>query len=208
MISVAEAERRMLEQVSPLPPEVCPLEAASGRVLREAVMAARPAPPFDRVMMDGYALSVAAWKAGRRDYLVQTTVPAGVPPPSLADSNGAIGVMTGGVLPKGADWVVPVEWCERQAERIQIRAPSEVEPSSGLYIHAAGCDGPAGRTVLPPGVRLGPCEMAVLATENRSSVSCSPKPRIRLITTGDEVVPVGGAARPWQIYGSHAIAAS
>ena len=110
MIPVEEAFRLVLETVPVGAAVTCPLRQAAGRVLRVPVKADRPSPPYDRVVMDGAALSFDTWAKGVRAFPVQDTVAAGQPPPALADPGHAVRVMTGGVLPPGCDMVVPVEW--------------------------------------------------------------------------------------------------
>jgi molybdopterin molybdotransferase len=201
MISVAEAELRILEAVEPGPVERCALQASAGRILRSPLRADRASPPFDRVMMDGYAIAQSAFDQGRRDFTIQGTVAAGEPAPALKTVDQAIEVMTGGVLPEGCDTVIPVEWCQNRDEQIHIEAPRSVH--AGLYVHEFASDGEAGRVVLEAGSRLDPPALAVAANEGAASIRVTRRPRIFLLTTGDEVVAANARPEPWQIRGTH-----
>jgi molybdopterin molybdotransferase len=207
VITVDEAARMVLATASPVVPVECALAEAHGRVLRQEVRADRPAPPFDRVMMDGIAIRFDDWRDGRREFAVQACVPAGVSPPAGLP-RCAIEVMTGGVLPPGCDAVLPVEWIERHGDTVRITSadPRAGELKRGSFIHACGVDGDAGRIVLGEGQRLGPCELAVAATEGAVTLRVNRVPRVCIVTTGDEIVAADAKPLPWQIRGSHAVA--
>jgi molybdopterin molybdotransferase len=208
MIPIVEAERRILSAVQVGTTELVPWQRAHGRVLREAIRADRPSPPFDRIMMDGYALAIDAWRKGRREFVVQETVGAGYQAPELQSPDDALEVMTGGVLPPGCDFVVPMEWCRRDGDRLTVTPPSTAQVDAGLYVHARASDGPAGRTVLEAGVRLDPATLAVATTEGATTLTVTRKPRVALVTTGDEVVRPEEEPKDWQIRGSHGAALS
>ncbi len=208
MISVAEAQQRIEEAVRLGPAEDCPWTQAHGRVLRASIRADRPSPPFDRIMMDGFALASGAWADGQRSFEIQQSVGAGHEAPPLRSPDGALEVMTGGTLPSGCDLVVPVEWCTTEGNHLRISPPESAILEAGLYIHARGSDGDAGRIVLEEGTRLGPAALAVAVTEGATTLRVNRKPRIYLLTTGDEVVLPEATPQPWQIRGSHAAALS
>ena len=113
MISVEEATRLVLATVRPLPTETVPLAAALGRVLRQDLHADRDFPPFDRVAMDGVALAYAAVAGGQTEFPLAGTQFAGQPPTPLPDPTAAVEIMTGAMLPPGADTVVRYEDVER-----------------------------------------------------------------------------------------------
>ncbi len=207
MITVDEAARIILATATPIAPVECALREAHGRILRSDVRADRPAPPFDRVMMDGIAIRFDEWREGHREFAVQAAVRAGVAPPECR-ARCAIEVMTGGVLPPGCDTVIPVEWTERHGDRVRLTdsEPRAATLQRGAFVHPCGVDGAAGRTVLAAGVRLGPCELAVAATEGAVTLHVNRVPRVCIVTTGDEVVPADTQPEPWQIRGSHAVA--
>src|SRR3979411_866786 len=110
MLTPAEAETLILENIASFHREDCPILQAQGRVLRTDLRADRDLPPFDRVTMDGYALRASALKAGRRTFRIEATQAAGMRPFKLGRGRDAcVEVMTGAVLPTGADSVVPYE---------------------------------------------------------------------------------------------------
>lgn len=204
MLSPAEAESAISANVRPLPSEDRPLERLAGAVLHEAVHATRDQPPFDRVTMDGVAFAASAHRAGTRNFRIAATQAAGAPPVGLEDPNDCIEVMTGAILPKGCDCVVPIE-------KITVRegyahVPDEVAPVSGANVHARGIDCRAGSLLLAPGTLLGPAEIAVIASSGRARVKVSREPRIVVITTGNELVEPGEPVAQWQIYRSNAYA--
>ena len=109
MIDVAEAEALILAHMPRFPAREEPLSACVDRVLAEDVGAERDQPPFDRVTMDGIAIAFHEWENGRRNFTVAGTQAAGAPPLAIEAPDQCIEVMTGTVLPEGADTVIPVE---------------------------------------------------------------------------------------------------
>ena len=207
MIPAAEAHRRILNAVRPGPTETLGLGEALGRILRAEVRADRPAPPHDRVMMDGYALAFAAWREGRRKFRRAGTVAAGEVPPALPDAGAVLEVMTGAVLPEGCDTVVPVEArVGEDDDGVLLEDPFGQPLRPGNAVHARGSGGEAGRAVLSPGDRLGPGEVGVAATEGAVRLEVNAVPRLLLLTTGDEVVEPAETPLPHQIRGSHGLA--
>jgi molybdopterin molybdotransferase len=124
MLTPAEAEKIIFETVAPFPREDCPLGAAHGRVLRADICADRDLPPFDRVTMDGYALRATSLATGTRTFQLQATQAAGMRPFQLGPNEDAcIEIMTGAVLPQGADCVVPLEETVREGPAVTITLP-------------------------------------------------------------------------------------
>jgi molybdopterin molybdotransferase len=201
MISPAQAEDAIRAHVAPLPAVTVPLAQLTGLTLREPISAALDQPPFDRVMMDGIALSFAACEQGRRSFRVAGTQAAGAAPLSLAAQDQCIEVMTGAMLPHGCDCVIPVERIEVRDGIAQL-APDAM-PARGLNIHPRGMDSRRGSPLLDPGTVLGPAQIAVLASHGRTHAIVSPSPRIMVISTGDELVEPGEPLSPWQIYRSN-----
>lgn len=197
MLSVAEAEKRVLDSVVTLPVDHCPLINAHGRVLRQALAADRDLPPFDRVAMDGYALSCAALQAGRRQFRVAGLQAAGTSPLSLPGDDACIEVMTGAVLPGGADAVVPYEEVTRAEGSVQVASAAGVV--AGQSIHRRGSDHPAGAVIVPSGVRLSGREIAVAAACGYAQLAVAMQPKIAVAATGDELVEVGFPVAPHQI---------
>ena len=210
MLSPAEAEQLIERHVVPFPREQCPLAAAHGRVLREPVRADRDLPPFDRVTMDGYALRSSAWAAGVRTFRVGRVQAAGMRAFALGDSaDSCIEVMTGAVLPTGADCVVPYEETEREGATIRIREEVTVI-TAGSSVHRRGSDHRAGDEIISAGTRLGGKEIAAAAACGCATLMVSQLPRIAVVATGDELVEVEGAVAAHQIRRSndHAIRAA
>lgn len=189
MLTPAQAEAAIASQVSPLPGDLLPLGSCAGRVLRQRVTAERDAPPFDRVMMDGVALSSAAALAGRRQFSVESTQAAGAPPGGLGSTDHCIEVMTGAVLPCGCDAVVPVEQLILQSGVATLAAGVEVCP--GQNVHRRGSDALSGAVLIEPGALLRGPEIAVLASCGLDGVQASRRPRVGLVSTGDELVEPG-----------------
>lgn len=197
-LSVDEAVAALQRIRRPLPTIRRPLAESVGQVLRETVRSDRPQPPYDRVTMDGFALR--APRKVRREFRVEGTQRAGEAPHRLTSGSGCIEIMTGAVLPRGCDTVVPVENVERRGDTIVVTGT--LEP--GRFIHRAGSDFKRGATVLQPGLHLDGPALGVAATVGRTYLRVARSPRIALATTGDEVVPVAMRPLPHQIRGSHA----
>lgn len=204
MISPAQAEDAIRAHVVPLPAVTAPLAQLTGLTLREPISAALDQPPFDRVMMDGIALSFVACEQGRRTFRVAGTQAAGAAPLELGAQDECIEVMTGAMLPRGCDCVIPVEKIAVHDGIAQLA--HDATPARGLNIHPRGMDSRRGNPLLPAGTVLGPAEIAVLASHGHTHAAVSPNPRIMVISTGDELVEPGEPLSPWQIYRSNVYA--
>jgi molybdopterin molybdotransferase len=202
MTSPAEAEAAIRLHVAALPAEPTPLLQLAGAVLREPIVASRDQPPFDRVMMDGIAIAVSAYAGGRREFRIAGTQAAGARQMLLANADACFEVMTGAVTPHGCDAVIPVEQIVVDAG--VARLADHIVPVAGMNIHARGLDCRAGSALLEAGTRLGPAEVAVIASTGLARVAVSRSPRIVVISTGDELVEPGDAVESWQIYRSNA----
>jgi molybdopterin molybdotransferase len=197
MLSVTEAFQHIVATLPAAPVVSVPIEQAAGEILREAVAAERDQPPFDRVTMDGIALRHAEWDAGRRCFTSRGVQAAGAPALALEGEGNCIEVMTGAPLPAGADSIVPVERLERDGPCLTI--DSEAAVTAGEFVHRRGSDYREGAVLLQPGARLGPTEMAVVASCGLATVRVARRPRIALLPTGDELVPPGRPVAPHQI---------
>lgn len=204
MLSVAEAFARVLATARPLPPETVSLTDASGRVLAETMAADRDFPPFDRVTMDGIALTHAAWASGQATFPIERTQYAGEVPLPLHNPLAAIEVMTGTVLPPGTDTVVRYEdlTLTDGSATITILPP----PQPGQNIHRQGHDRRQGEQLLLPGTILGPAEIAVAATIGAAEIQVLRPARLAVVSTGDELVPISAQPLPHQIRRSNAYA--
>ncbi len=202
MLSPAEAEQLIRQHTPRWADEACPLFAAQGRILRQALCADRDLPPYDRVTLDGYAVRFADLAALKTRFRVVGLQAAGSTPTTLPANEEAlcIEVMTGAVLPAGADCVVPYEATNRDAESMEL-LPSEERQAyaPGHAIHRRGSDFSAGAALVPEGARLGGREVAIAASCGCSTLRVTASPRIVILSTGDELVDPGLPVAAWQV---------
>ena len=204
-LSPSEAEDRIYSLRGTVPSVSCALEAAAGKFLRQDITVDHDLPPFDRVMMDGLAVR----SSGCRRFLVQGVAPAGQPQIALPPAeDAAIEVMTGAVLPDGADAVLPCEWYDLH-EGVAVLHPGK-KTRAGEFIHRQGSDHRAGDALLRSGVRLGPVEIGIAAACGCAEIQVAAPLRMAVFGTGDELVPVGKVPEAGQIRRSntHALAAA
>jgi molybdopterin molybdotransferase len=202
MISFAEAFDQVLANPLALGAENVPLEEARGRILATEVHSDRDLPPFDRATMDGIALAYPAYREGQREFPIRGEVRAGTPLQRLENATACMEIMTGAMVPEGADAVVRYEDVEVSKGIAQIKAP--VNPLQN--IHPRGSDSRAGKLLLSPGQCIGPAEMAVLASVGKALVKVFALPQTSLFSTGDELVPVDADPLPHQIRRSNVFA--
>jgi molybdopterin molybdotransferase len=196
LISIDEAQGRVLEAVLPLPAEDVPLADALGRVLAGDVESPIDVPPFDSSAMDGYAV-VAGPEA---DLEIVGESRAGRPADGHVAPGTAIRISTGAALPPGATAVVPLEGSSGDGAGGSVRVRASAE---GDNVRRAGEDVATGRVVLRSGARLGPAELAVAASVGRASLPCSLRPRVSVLVTGDELTEPGRPLAPGGIYSSN-----
>ena len=204
MISPVEADALIAGQVTCLPIESLPLVQCVGAVLRENIYAERDQPPFDRVAMDGFAVSTAGLRSGK-PLLVQAMQAAGDPPLSLASPQHAIEIMTGAVLPAGCDAVIPVERSRlSEIEPQTVSFDPELRIAVGQNIHRRGSDVRQGALLLATGVRLGAPEIAVAAGAGMPRIRVSAQPTISVVSTGNEIIEPGEPILAHQVRRSNA----
>lgn len=204
MISPVEADALIAGQVTCLPIESLPLVQCVGAVLRENIYAERDQPPFDRVAMDGFAVSTAGLRSGK-PLLVQAMQAAGDPPLSLASPQHAIEIMTGAVLPAGCDAVIPVEQSRlSEIEPQTVSFDPELRIAVGQNIHRRGSDVRQGSLLLSNGVRLGAPEIAVAAGAGMPRIRVSAQPTISVVSTGNEIIEPGEPILAHQVRRSNA----
>jgi molybdopterin molybdotransferase len=172
------------------------LSKALGCVLSEALCADRDFPPFDRVSMDGIAIRFEAFEKGRRQFRIQGTQAAGVPAMRLEGPDDCLEIMTGAIMPQGADAVVRYEDLEINDGVATVQTE---DVKSGQNVHLKGTDRQEGEVIVPTGVRLGPAELGIAATVGKASLRVRNQPRIALIATGDELTPIETKPLPHQI---------
>lgn len=203
MLSVDQAEKIIFENLLSLPGERVGLEQARGRALREPIVADRDFPPFDRVTMDGIAIRYAAFEAGRRQFVVQGIQAAGQAPQTLGDEAACLEVMTGAMLPDGADAVVRYEDLDITDGMATLLC---ADVAAGQNIHVRGSDRREGDLLLPAGKRIGPAEIATAATVGKTGILVSARPKAAIVSTGDELVDISATPLPHQIRRSNVYA--
>ena len=202
MISPTEADAAIQLHVTCLPIESLPLTQCHGSVLRENIYAERDQPPFDRVAMDGIALASASQASGGRKLRVAGTQPAGAPQMAIDGPNDCIEVMTGAVLPRGCDCVVPVEKIEIKDGTARLAEPKSVAPD--LNVHKRGSDSRQGDLLVAAGSRLRAAEIAVAASAGMARVRVSSQPALMVVSTGDELIDPGEPIADFQVRRSNA----
>jgi molybdopterin molybdotransferase len=200
MISVADAQAHVLALVARVAaPEVIPLDAGLGRVLAEDVRATLDVPPTDNSAVDGYAVRSADIPAsGTRELTVVAELAAGAVFETTLGPGEALRIMTGAPIPAGADTVYPQELVERAGRVVRIPGGAP-----GVNVRHRGEDVRAGTVVLPAGVALRPQELGVAASLGLPQLLVRQKPRVAILSTGDEVAEPGHARKPGQIFDSN-----
>ena len=196
--SIDEALALVLERVRPLPAEDVPLADAAGRVLAKAARAVVDLPPFPSSAMDGFALR-AEDVPGRLP--IGARIAAGRPAPGALEPGTAMAIATGGVVPEGADCVVPIELVVADDRTVEIPEPVK----TGANVRPRGGDTRAGEQVVAAGVRLGPAQIGALAAAGIASVLCARRPSVAVLATGTELVPPGETLEPGQVYEANAV---
>lgn len=196
MLTAAEARQAILAAMPDFPAEPVSVRGAIGRVLRQAVHAERDQPPFDRVMMDGIALRHEDLAAGAREFPIQAMQGAGDAALSLRQDH-CIEIMTGASLPDNADCIIPVE--RITADNGVARIEAGYEAKSRQFIHPRASDHAAGAHLLVPGQRITPMDVAIIVSAGLTEVEVSARPVVRIISTGNELVPPGEPIEAHQI---------
>lgn len=206
MITLEEAIDKLRSLVKPLQAEEIPVLKSHGRILREDVHSPISIPPFDKSAMDGYAVK-AVDTSGASDkepvvLEVLEDIPAGKVGRFLLRKGTATRIMTGAPLPGGADTIVMVEDTEAAPDGVLIKKTLE----KGTHVVPAGEDIKKGERVLTAGTFIGAAEMGMIASTGRSKVKVSIKPKVRVISTGSEILKPGKDLQPGHIYDSNGYA--
>lgn len=194
MLTLDEARTKILTDVPQLATERLPLDACLGRVLAEDVDGASPLPPFDYSAMDGYAICTTDHQAPGTLPLVGESRAGGPLPDALAPG-AAARILTGAPVPPRANAVIPQEDVSREGDRVTLRAL----PPPGKHIRRRGEDLAEGARALDRGVRLSPAHLGLLATVDRAAVLVAKRPRVTIVSTGDELRRPGEPGRPGSI---------
>ena len=205
LLTLEEARARMLEDVLPLRAETLPLAEALGRVLAQDVHALLTLPPWDNSAMDGYAVRSEDVAGAGPDTPVRLAVvgevAAGHQPETAVGPGQALRVLTGGMLPPGADAVVKVEDTDAPAGVADlprsVAVHASVEP--GTHVRRSGSDMQRGDALLWAGTRVTPAVIAVTAAAGHARLDVHRRPRVGVISTGDELTPVGEPLGPASI---------
>lgn len=200
MLSVTQALEVILRGSPLTGSEMLPLGDACGRVLADSILSSRDVPPFANSAMDGFAVRHADLDGKPTRLRVLEMIPAGRLPAHVVAPGCAAKIMTGAVMPAGADTVVRVEDTAEEGELVVIR----IVPKSGANVRYAGEDVKAGEVVLHGGRRLRPADIGVLASVGHAVVRVRCRPQVAILATGDELVEVGQPVAPGQIVNSNA----
>ena len=197
LLSLEEALERILGRVTALGPEVVPLASAAGRVLAEDARAVVDLPPFASSAMDGFAVR-SADTPGRLPVVAR--IAAGVPAQRELAVGEAMAIATGGVVPVGADSVVPIEKVVEDGNSVDI--PAVV---LGDNVRPRGGDIAAGEVVVPSGARLRPAQIGALAAGGVDHVVVGRRPRLAVLSTGTELREPGEPLEPGQVYEANGV---
>lgn len=199
MLSVGEALREVIRRVQGVGDEQVVLPDARGRVLAREIRSERTIPPFRNSAMDGFAVHAADLAAGTPLRVVET-IAAGAVPRETVRIGTAAAIMTGAVVPDGADTVVRIEDTQREGETVRITAA----PAPGANIRLPGEDVHTGDVVLKAGRVITPADIGMLASLGTPVVRVARRPSVAVLATGDELVELGRPLAPGQIANSNA----
>jgi molybdopterin molybdotransferase len=198
LLTVEDALARVLERARTLQAEPVPLEEAAGRVLAEDALAVVDLPRFPSSAMDGFALRAADTPG---TLPVVAHIAAGRPAPRALAAGEAMGIATGGVVPEGADAVVPIELVREQESTVVV--PRSV--AEGDNVRPLGGDIRAGAPVLTARTTVAPSGLAALASAGVAHPRCAARPRVAIVTTGTELRRPGEPLAEGEIYESNGV---
>jgi molybdopterin molybdotransferase len=200
-LTIEEARARMLAQVRPLGPETVGIEAAHGRILAEAIDATRDQPPFRASAMDGWAVRRADASSGEvlLDIVGESAAGHGYEAP--LQPGQAVRIFTGAAVPEGADVIVIQEEAEALAGKVRLGPLTDED-----YLRPYGGDFRAGDRLLEAGQRLDAWRISLAAAAGRGELSVARRPRVAVLSTGEELVRPPRSPGPWDIYESGSLA--
>lgn len=203
MLTVEEARERILSHFQPLASEEIALTEALGRVLARDAIAGENLPAFANSAMDGYAIlasdSAGASETTPRRLHLAGEVPAGRVYAGVVRPGEAVRILTGAPVPEGADAVLQQELTRVQGSTVELLA----EAAPGNNIRYAGEDVRSGMLLVPAGAEIGPAEIALLAATGVHRITVARRPRVAILSTGDELAPLGTPLQPGQIHESN-----
>jgi len=200
MITEEEARKRVLESIEPLPSRAVPLTSALGDFAGKDYFAQLPLPNFDNSAMDGYAVIASSCRQGER-LRITGEQPAGLDRRLHVSAGEAVRIFTGAPLPAGADAVVMQEDVTVAGTEIIINTAVE----QGEFVRRRGCDVSQGQKILSTGERIRSVNLAVLASQGFAEVIVGGQVNAAVVSTGDELAPLGEELRDGQIYDSNSV---
>jgi molybdopterin molybdotransferase len=198
LLTLREAQDSILAHARPLQAEEVVTALAVGRVAAEDVRARVDLPPFPSSAMDGFAVRAGDLPAS---LVVVGEAAAGSPAARPLRPGETIAISTGGVVPDGADAVVPVEYVVEHDNSVEF--PSTVEV--GSHVRPRGGDVAAGEVVVPAGTRVAAAQLGALAAAGVPSLRCVRRPRVVVVVTGSELAPLGAPLAPGQVYEANGV---
>jgi molybdopterin molybdotransferase len=198
LVSIEHAQRLILERVRPLPVEPVEVAEVAGRVAAEPVRAGVDLPPFPSSAMDGFAVRAADAPG---ELPVVFRIAAGQPSPRPLAAGEAMGIATGGVVPQGADAVIPVEYVVDHDNSVEIPEAVDV----GANVRPAGGDVAAGEVVIPAGTVLAAAQVGAAAAAGAGEVVCGKRPQAAVLATGSELQLPGRPLAPGQVYEANSV---
>jgi len=204
MLTFEEARRKVIEQLGKMrgPRERANVAVwdALGLVLAQEVKTDREYPPFDRSTRDGYAVCSKDVKPGTQ-LKCPGEIKAGDTVTEALSAGTCVQIMTGAAVPVGADAVIMIEYTQREGDIVRFERAAQ----SGQNIVPRGSEARAGQTILKPGMRLGFAELALAAQVGATQLQCAKRPRVAILSTGDEVVLIDQQPGPFQIRNSNSV---
>jgi len=197
MISVKTAEELILKHTTESNTDSIYIENLQEEVLREPLIADRSYPPFNRVAMDGIAISTSAWEKGIRTFNIENCQKAGEPQKTLKNESNCLEVMTGAVLPKGCNAVIRYE--DIQIENQNATVNADIAISNLLNVHKEGSDYKKGDLLVSSHTLMSAPHWSIAASIGKETVKISQRPTISIISTGDELVVVGETPQSHQV---------
>lgn len=204
MLNVTEALRRICATVSPSPTQSESLLDALGTILASDIVSTGDSPPFDKSMMDGFAVRFADLTSESVVLDITGEILAGQVADQSLPAGAACRIMTGAPIPQGADSVIPVELTE-MVDETRVRLNLSQPPRAGWNVILTGSNMKAGENVISAGTLVRPQEVALLAEMGFARVEVRRPPRVAILATGDELVDVDETPGPGQIRNSNAI---
>jgi len=195
MITVEEAKTIILQDCKPFGVEQISLENSITRILKEDWLSDRPLPPYDRITMDGIAISFDPSDPGKKSFFIKGVAAAGSPQMKLSDNNNCLEVMTGAVLPLGTDTVIRYEEVAIENEIATVSASYR----KGQNIHTLGQDRKTGELLVASGQKISPAEIGVGASIGKKDILVATLPKVMVISTGDELVEIDQQPEAYQI---------